>query len=189
MVFSSFSLLFCRKTPALTKVEYKKDEPYLHKKLFCKLPHKPGGSDRYFVSCMWNHDRPAKLHKKTKREHFERTLHHWNQNIYHIIELQVTNIIETIGPCRLFRNTSYITRSYMFFFVLTMFFFLGRFTDLSGRNDSLQLLMPWNGDLFIWQARDCLQHLSPRKCSLPRAKVLLWRFLVAWKSRGTVYCK
>ncbi|CAL1147237.1 unnamed protein product [Cladocopium goreaui] len=39
-------------------VEYKKDEPYLHKKLFCKLPHKPGTSDRYFVSCMWNHDRP-----------------------------------------------------------------------------------------------------------------------------------
>eukprot|EP00435_Cladocopium_sp_Y103_P018496 s2790_g4.t1 len=36
------------------EVEYKKDEP----KLFCKLPHKPGGSDRYFVSCMWNHDRP-----------------------------------------------------------------------------------------------------------------------------------
>ena len=40
-----------------TKVEYKKDEAYLHKKLFAKLPHKPGGSDRYFVSCMWNHDR------------------------------------------------------------------------------------------------------------------------------------
>eukprot|EP00913_Durusdinium_trenchii_P017125 g16105.t1 len=39
-------------------VEYKKDEAYLHKKLFAKLPHKPGGSDRYFVSCMWNHDRP-----------------------------------------------------------------------------------------------------------------------------------
>ena len=29
------------------------------RKLFCKLPHKPGGSDRYFVSCMWNHDRPG----------------------------------------------------------------------------------------------------------------------------------
>jgi len=39
-------------------VEYKKDAPYLHKKLFAKLPHKPGGSDRYYVSCMWNHDRP-----------------------------------------------------------------------------------------------------------------------------------
>jgi len=39
-------------------VEYKKDEPYLHKQLFAKLPHKPGGSDRYYVSCMWNHDRP-----------------------------------------------------------------------------------------------------------------------------------
>jgi len=39
-------------------VEYKKDESYLHKHLFAKLPHKPGGSDRYFVSCMWNHDRP-----------------------------------------------------------------------------------------------------------------------------------
>mmetsp|Transcript_35157 Transcript_35157/g.81624 ORF Transcript_35157/g.81624 Transcript_35157/m.81624 type:complete len:590 (+) Transcript_35157:57-1826(+) len=39
-------------------VEYKEDKPYLHKKLFAKLPHKPGGSDRYYVSCMWNHDRP-----------------------------------------------------------------------------------------------------------------------------------
>mmetsp|Transcript_35483 Transcript_35483/g.81203 ORF Transcript_35483/g.81203 Transcript_35483/m.81203 type:complete len:1148 (-) Transcript_35483:189-3632(-) len=39
-------------------VKYHKDEPYLHKNLFAKLPHKPGGSDRYFVSMMWNHDRP-----------------------------------------------------------------------------------------------------------------------------------
>lgn len=42
---------------ATLKVEYKVDTPYLHKELFVKLPHK-GGSDRYFVSCMWNHDRP-----------------------------------------------------------------------------------------------------------------------------------
>ena len=46
------------------KVEYKKDEAYLHKKLFAKLPHKPGGSDRYFVSCMWNHDRLDRLDRK-----------------------------------------------------------------------------------------------------------------------------
>jgi len=42
-------------------VEYKEDAPYLHKQLFAKIPHKPGGptgSDRYFVSVMWNHDRP-----------------------------------------------------------------------------------------------------------------------------------
>lgn len=42
---------------AILKVEYKTDAPYLHKELFVKLPHK-GGSDRYYVSCMWNHDRP-----------------------------------------------------------------------------------------------------------------------------------
>lgn len=40
------------------EVEYKEDAPYLHKKLFAKLPHKPGGSDRYYVSVMWDHDRP-----------------------------------------------------------------------------------------------------------------------------------
>jgi len=42
-------------------VEYKMDKPYLHKELFVKLPHKPGGNDRYFVSCMWNHDRPETI--------------------------------------------------------------------------------------------------------------------------------
>mmetsp|Transcript_11123 Transcript_11123/g.25321 ORF Transcript_11123/g.25321 Transcript_11123/m.25321 type:complete len:581 (-) Transcript_11123:120-1862(-) len=42
----------------IINVEYKRDKPYLHKELFAKLPHKPGGSDRYYVSCMWNHDRP-----------------------------------------------------------------------------------------------------------------------------------
>mmetsp|Transcript_93824 Transcript_93824/g.201443 ORF Transcript_93824/g.201443 Transcript_93824/m.201443 type:complete len:588 (+) Transcript_93824:68-1831(+) len=39
-------------------VEYKKHKPYLHTSLFAKLPHPPKGSDRYYVSCMWNHDRP-----------------------------------------------------------------------------------------------------------------------------------
>eukprot|EP00408_Alexandrium_pacificum_P033571 CAMPEP_0171273774 /NCGR_PEP_ID=MMETSP0790-20130122/62467_1 /TAXON_ID=2925 /ORGANISM="Alexandrium catenella, Strain OF101" /LENGTH=413 /DNA_ID=CAMNT_0011742791 /DNA_START=16 /DNA_END=1254 /DNA_ORIENTATION=- len=43
---------------AIITVEYRKDEPYLHKELFIKLPHKPGGSDRYYVSVMWGHDRP-----------------------------------------------------------------------------------------------------------------------------------
>eukprot|EP00747_Dinoflagellata_sp_TGD_P212983 gnl/TRDRNA2_/TRDRNA2_86009_c0_seq1.p1 gnl/TRDRNA2_/TRDRNA2_86009_c0~~gnl/TRDRNA2_/TRDRNA2_86009_c0_seq1.p1 ORF type:complete len:625 (-),score=110.48 gnl/TRDRNA2_/TRDRNA2_86009_c0_seq1:103-1779(-) len=42
-------------------VEYKEDKPWLHKNLFAKLPHKPGGSDRYYVSCMWNHDRPEMI--------------------------------------------------------------------------------------------------------------------------------
>merc|ERR1719329_1644173 len=42
---------------AILRVEYEKDDPSLHKDLFVKLPHK-AGSDRYFVSCMWNHDRP-----------------------------------------------------------------------------------------------------------------------------------
>mmetsp|Transcript_65756 Transcript_65756/g.169248 ORF Transcript_65756/g.169248 Transcript_65756/m.169248 type:complete len:514 (-) Transcript_65756:56-1597(-) len=45
----------------IIKVEYKEDKPYLHKELFGKLPHKPGGSDRFYVSCMWNHDRPETI--------------------------------------------------------------------------------------------------------------------------------
>jgi len=45
----------------IIKVEYKIDRPYLHKELFIKLPHKPNGSDRFFVSCMWNHDRPETI--------------------------------------------------------------------------------------------------------------------------------
>jgi len=45
----------------ILEVEYKVDRPYLHKKLFVKLPHKPGGNDRFFVSCMWNHDRPETI--------------------------------------------------------------------------------------------------------------------------------
>uniref|UniRef100_A0A7S2FSA5 Uncharacterized protein n=1 Tax=Alexandrium andersonii TaxID=327968 RepID=A0A7S2FSA5_9DINO len=46
---------------AIIKVEYKKDKPYLHKDLFIKLPHPPKGSDRYYVSCMWGHDRPETI--------------------------------------------------------------------------------------------------------------------------------
>lgn len=42
----------------LLKVKYKKDKPYLDTDLFIKLPHVPKGSDRYFVSVMWGHDRP-----------------------------------------------------------------------------------------------------------------------------------
>jgi len=45
----------------ILKVEYKEDKPYLHKELFVKLPHPPGGSDRFYVSCMWNHDRPETI--------------------------------------------------------------------------------------------------------------------------------
>mmetsp|Transcript_35014 Transcript_35014/g.92768 ORF Transcript_35014/g.92768 Transcript_35014/m.92768 type:complete len:509 (-) Transcript_35014:52-1578(-) len=45
----------------IIQVEYKEDKPWLHKELFAKLPHKPGGSDRYYVSCMWNHDRPETI--------------------------------------------------------------------------------------------------------------------------------
>jgi len=40
------------------KVKYKTEKPYLHTDLFVKLPHKPIGSDRYYVSVMWKHDRP-----------------------------------------------------------------------------------------------------------------------------------
>lgn len=40
------------------KVKYKIDKPYLQKDLFVKLPHEPKGSDRYYVSVMWGHDRP-----------------------------------------------------------------------------------------------------------------------------------
>lgn len=44
------------------KVEYARDEPYLHKDLFCKLPHDPAkGSDRFYVSVMWGHDRPESV--------------------------------------------------------------------------------------------------------------------------------
>jgi hypothetical protein len=45
----------------IIEVEYKHDVPYLHKELFIKLPHKEGTSDRYYVSCMWNHDRPEQI--------------------------------------------------------------------------------------------------------------------------------
>mmetsp|Transcript_3478 Transcript_3478/g.12822 ORF Transcript_3478/g.12822 Transcript_3478/m.12822 type:complete len:520 (-) Transcript_3478:170-1729(-) len=45
----------------ILRVRYKQDSPHLHKELFVKLPHKPGGSDRFFVSCMWNHDRPETI--------------------------------------------------------------------------------------------------------------------------------
>eukprot|EP00930_Biecheleria_cincta_P055349 TRINITY_DN41675_c0_g1_i1.p1 TRINITY_DN41675_c0_g1~~TRINITY_DN41675_c0_g1_i1.p1 ORF type:complete len:570 (+),score=136.51 TRINITY_DN41675_c0_g1_i1:89-1798(+) len=45
----------------LLKVKYKKDKPYLHTDLFVKLPHEPKGSDRYFVSVMWGHDRPETI--------------------------------------------------------------------------------------------------------------------------------
>mmetsp|Transcript_90011 Transcript_90011/g.197082 ORF Transcript_90011/g.197082 Transcript_90011/m.197082 type:complete len:520 (+) Transcript_90011:36-1595(+) len=45
----------------ILKVRYKNELPHLHNELFVKLPHKPGGSDRYFVSCMWNHDRPETI--------------------------------------------------------------------------------------------------------------------------------
>lgn len=41
----------------IINVEYESDAPYLHKKLFIKFPHKMG-SDRYYVSCLWDHDRP-----------------------------------------------------------------------------------------------------------------------------------
>lgn len=41
----------------IMNVEYESDAPYLHKTLFIKLPHKHG-SDRYYVSCLWDHDRP-----------------------------------------------------------------------------------------------------------------------------------
>jgi len=44
------------------KVKYLKAEPYLHTDLFMKLPHDPKkGSDRYYVSCMWGHDRPESI--------------------------------------------------------------------------------------------------------------------------------
>jgi len=44
------------------KVKYARDEPYLHKDLFVKLPHDPNkGSDRYYVSVMWGHDRPESI--------------------------------------------------------------------------------------------------------------------------------
>lgn len=45
----------------LLKVKYKKEKPYLHTDLFVKLPHEPKGSDRYFVSVMWGHDRPETI--------------------------------------------------------------------------------------------------------------------------------
>lgn len=45
----------------LLKVKYKKDKPYLHTDQFIKMPHVPKGSDRYFVSVMWGHDRPESV--------------------------------------------------------------------------------------------------------------------------------
>mmetsp|Transcript_50376 Transcript_50376/g.92264 ORF Transcript_50376/g.92264 Transcript_50376/m.92264 type:complete len:570 (+) Transcript_50376:78-1787(+) len=45
----------------LLKVKYKKDKPYLQTDLFVKLPHEPKGSDRYYVSVMWGHDRPETM--------------------------------------------------------------------------------------------------------------------------------
>merc|ERR1712187_167820 len=43
------------------KVTYKDPKPYLHENLFVKLPHPPKGSDRYYVSVMWGHDRPETI--------------------------------------------------------------------------------------------------------------------------------
>merc|ERR1712190_222203 len=44
------------------KVKYAKEEPWLHTDLFVKLPHDPKkGSDRYYVSVMWGHDRPESV--------------------------------------------------------------------------------------------------------------------------------
>jgi len=48
-------------TKFLLTVKYKKDQPYLHTDLFVKLPHEPKGSDRYYVSVMWGHDRPESV--------------------------------------------------------------------------------------------------------------------------------
>jgi len=45
----------------LLKVKYKHDKPYLQTDLFVKLPHEPKGSDRYYVSVMWGHDRPETI--------------------------------------------------------------------------------------------------------------------------------
>merc|ERR1719253_1530294 len=42
----------------LLKVKYKIEQPGLQTDLFVKLPHEPKGSDRYYVSVMWGHDRP-----------------------------------------------------------------------------------------------------------------------------------
>merc|ERR1719189_2808528 len=44
------------------KVKYAREEPYLHTDLFVKMPHDPKkGSDRYYVSVMWGHDRPETI--------------------------------------------------------------------------------------------------------------------------------